>query len=405
MYLTDEEQRMLAGGLGPVVAKAMEIQVAIGEAFGAERMVEISRAHEAFYASESCTWFLELFAGLNARCRVPTTCNPIVDEGYFASIGKPLQPEDVKNARRSRDARRKMGIIPNECCTPYLGDNVPSRGETIAFSESNATCYANSVCGAKSHRESANSALAAAVTGRVPLYGLLVEENRRGDTLIQLEAHLRDDFDYHLLGYTIGKEVGADIPIFTGMSSPPPSSEELISLGAELATSGMVSMYHLVGFTPEAPDLESALGGKTPKKRITVTDSMLRETQTAISHEGGKIDFVMLGCPHYTLNQIRDAARLLEGKRIRRDVEFWILTSLTAKEQAKDLGYLGIINRAGGHIIAATCADQTCWERLYKGKVGMTDSPKAAYYNFPRGIPFLLRRRSECVRAALRGGL
>jgi hypothetical protein len=160
-----------------------------------------------------------------------------------------------------------------------------------------------------------------------------------------------------------------------------------------------------VGFTPEAPDLESALGGKTPKNRIIVTDSMLRETQTAMSHEGGKIDFVMLGCPHYTVNQIRDAARLLEGKRIRRDVELWILTSLTTKEQAKELGYQGIINRAGGHIIAATCADQTCWERLYKGKVGMTDSPKAAYYNFPRGIPFLLGRRSECIQAALKGGL
>ena len=338
MYLTDEEATDACRGSGAGVAKAMEIQVAIGEAFGAERMVEISRAHEAFYASESCTWFLELFADLNARCRVPTTCNPIVDEDYFASIGKPLHPEDVINVRRSKDARKKMGIIPNECCTPYLGDNVPSRETLSLFRSRMPRAMRIRSAGRKAIGNPPTVPWRQRSREECPLYGLLVDENRRGDTLIQLEAHLRDDFDYHLLGYTLGKEVGADIPDFYGMSSPPPSSEELISLGAELATSGMVSMYHIAGFTPEAPDVESRVGRKDPKKRITVTESMLRETQTAMSHEAGKIDFVMLGCPHYTINQIRDAARLLEGKRIRRDVEFWILTSAATKRCAEHAG-------------------------------------------------------------------
>jgi cis-L-3-hydroxyproline dehydratase len=404
LVLTNHEKQMLSGDFGPAIAKAMEIQLAIGEAFGAERMVEISRAHEAFYASESCTWFLELFADLNARCRVPTTCNPIFDDSYFERIGKPIPKEDVIYAKRTREARKKMGILPSECCTPYLQDNVPAKGEIIAFSESNATCYANSICGARSHRESANSALTAAITGRVPLYGLLLNKNRAGDTLIKIEAELRDDFDYHLLGYTLGKEVGADIPIFTEMSSRPPSREDLISLGAELATSGTISMYHLAGLTPEAPDVETALKGKAPKKRMTVTESMLKKTQTAMSYEAGKIDFVMFGCPHYTLNQIRDAARLLEGKKISKYVDFWILTSTATKRSAEHAGYLQIINKAGGHIISATCSDQICWERLYRGKVGMTDSPKAVYYNFPRGIKFALRRRRECIEAALKGG-
>lgn len=396
---------MLSGDSGPGIAKAMEIQLAIGEAFGAERMVEISRAHEAFYASESCTWFLELFADLQAHCRVPTTCNPIFDDSYFERIGKPLPKEDVRYARRSREARKKIGILPNECCTPYLQDNVPAKGEIIAFSESNATCYSNSINGARSHRESANSALAAAVTGRVPLYGLLLKENRAGNTLIKNEAKLKDDFDFHLLGYTLGKEMGADIPIFTELSLFPPSPEDLISLGAELATSGTVSMYHIVGLTPEAPDVEAALNGKSPRKRMTVTESMLAKTQAAMSWESGKIDFVMLGCPHYTLNQIRDAARLLEGKRISKDVDFWILTSAATKECAEHAGYLQVINKAGGHILSATCSDQICWERFYRGKAGITDSPKAVYYNFPRGIHFVLRRRSECIQAALKGGL
>jgi hypothetical protein len=405
LVLTDQEKQMLSGDLGPGIAKAMEIQVAIGEAFGADRMVEISRAHEAFYASESCAWFLELFAGLNAHCRVPTTCNPIFDESYFDRMGKPIPKEDLIYARRTREARKKIGIIPNECCTPYLQDNVPTKGEIIAFSESNATCYANSICGARSHRESANSALAAAVTGRVPWYGLMLKENRIGNILIKIEANLKDDFDYHLLGYTLGKEVGADIPIFTELALCPPSAEELISLGAELATSGTISMYHIAGLTPEAPDVEAALNGKPPKKTMTVTESMLEKTQTAMSYEGGKIDFVMLGCPHYTLNQIRDAARLLEGKKIKKDIDFWILTSAATKRCAEHVGYLQIINKAGGHIISATCSDQICWEHLYRGKVGLTDSPKAVYYNFPRGIHFVLRRRSKCIQAALEGGL
>jgi len=404
MYLTDEEKRMLAGEYGKGVAEAMQIQVALGEAFGAERMVKISRAHEAFGASESSTWFLELFANSGARCRVPTTCNPTFDEEYFEKIGKPLSKEDTNRSLRSKEARKKIGIIPNECCTPYLEDNVPRVGEVIAFSESSATPYVNSVCGARSHRESANSALAAAVTGRVPYYGLLLDENRKGEILIRVEAGLEDDFDYHLLGYASGKEAGAKIPVFTGVASQAPSPEKLTSLGAELATSGAVPMYHIVGFTPEAPDQETAFGKKSPQKEVLITESHLLRTQELMSYVPGKIDFVMFGCPHYNLAQVRDVARLLEGKSINKGVELWILTSFVTKEYARRLGYMEIINKAGGHIIAGTCSDQICWERLYRGKVGITDSLKAAYYDVHREINFILRRRSECIETALKGG-
>lgn len=404
MYLTDEEQKMLTGEYGRGVAEAMRIQVALGEAFGAERMVEISRAHEAFGASESSTWFLELFASLGAHCRVPTTCNPTFDEEYFTRIAKPISKEDMSHSLRSKEARKKIGIIPSECCTPYLENNVPRFGEIIAFSESSATPYVNSICGARSHRESANSALAAAVTGRVPLYGPLLDENRKGEILVRMEATLREDFDYHLLGYAVGKEAGASIPVFTGLSSYRPSPEELTSLGAELATSGAVAMYHIVGFTPEAPDQETAFDGRSPQKEVTVTDTDLLRTQELVSYGDGNIDFVMFGCPHYNLSQVRDVARLLEGKSINKDVELWILTSSVTKEYAKRLGYIEIIDKAGGHIIAGTCSDQICWERLYKGKIGITDSFKAAYYTLHRGIHFILKRRSECIEAALMGG-
>jgi hypothetical protein len=404
MHLTDEEQKMLEGKFGQGVAEAMKIQVAIGEAFSAERMVRISRAHEAFGGSDSCVWFLEMLANLGARCQVPITCNPIWDPDYFKSIGISFSEEDVLPVVRTKAARKKLGIIPNECCISWIQDNVPNVNEVIAFSESSATPYVNSICGARTHRESANSALAAAITGRVPLYGFLLDGNRKGDILVKVEATLQDDFDYHLLGMAVGKVAGTGIPVFDGMSTLRPFPYELISLGAQLATTGAVPMYHIPGITAEAPDLETAFGGKGTQKKVVITDADLRKTQASASYENGKIDFIMFGCPHYSLDQVQDVARLLEGKRIKKGVDLWVLTSPYIKEIARQMGYLEIINKAGGHVMGGTCSDMICWERLYKGKVGITDSYKALYYDLHRGINFILKRRSECIEAALKGG-
>ena len=404
MYLTDYEQQMLEGKFGEGVAEAMKIQVAIGEAFGAECMVEISRAHEAFAGYESCRWFLKMLADKGARCRVPTTCNPIYDFEYLESVGIPVPEEDKMTVREAIELRKRLGIIQTDSCTPYLQDNIPSFGEVVGFSESSATPYVNSVCGGRTHRESANSALASGITGRVPLYGLLLDDNRKGNLLVKVVANLRDDYDYHLLGYTVGKEAGTGIPAFTGIPSRRPSPAELTSLGCQLATSGAVGMYHIVGFTPEAPNLETAFGGKPPEKEITISDADLQNTQEVLSSASGKIDFVMFGCPHYDITQVQDVARLLEGKTIKNGVQLWVLTSFSTKELARRMGSLDIIKKAGGHIIANTCSDMMCWERLYKGKMGMTDSPKAYYYNLHRGVNFMLRRRSECIEAALKGG-
>lgn len=404
MRLTEQEQKMLKGDFGPGVAEAMKVVVALGEAYDAPRLVKVTRAHEAFGGGESSTWYLELLADMGARCCVPTTCNPIFDDEYLEKIGRPLSKADTELCRRSRVARTKLGIIPTECCTPYLDGNVPRVGEVIAFSESSATPYVNSVCGARTHRESANSALASAICGRVPLYGSLVDQNRKGDLLVHMDAALKDDFDYHLLGYAVGKEAGTGVPVFTGMERFAPSPAELTGLGAELATSGAVSLYHIVGFTPEAKTLEAAFGGKSATNELTITDDVLQRVRQANSKPKGAIDFVMLGCPHYNLWQVRDAARLLEGKKIRQGVDFWIFTSTTTRDQARTLGYEGIINKAGGHIIPRTCCDEICWERFYQGKMGATDSLKAAYYTTKLGIGFILERRSECIAAALKGG-
>ena len=405
MQLTDYEKKILDGHFGEGAAEAMKIQVALGEAFDAERMVEITRAHLSFANMESDIWFVEMLLEKGAHCRVPPTNNPLYDAAYLKSLGQIDPNEDAEMLERAHNAFKKIGVTLTYNCTPAREANVPRFGEIVAFSESSATPYVNSVCGARTHRESANSALAAAITGRVPLYGLLLDEHRKGDILVHVDANLQEDFDYHLLGYAAAKKMKSDsgVPVFTGIPLRT-SPDELLSFGAQLNTGGAVSMYHIVGVTPEAPDLESAFGGKTPKVEITVTNEDLLAVQRSISREEGKFDFAMFGCPHYSIDQVREVACLLEGKQIHRDVELWVLTSSLTKELAARMGYLDIIRKAGGHIIADTCPDMSCWYRRYSGKIGITDSPKATYYTPRRGIDFIVKRMPECITAALKGG-
>jgi len=394
---------MLDGKFGDGTAAAMELQVALGEAFDAERMVEISRAHVSLAHYPSDVWYTAKLAAGGARCRINPTCNPLYDLQYLENVGIRDPANEAGLLRKLKETFLKLGITLTYSCTPEIQSNVPRFGEYVAFSESSATPYVNAVCGARSNRESAKSALAAAITGRVPLYGYLMEENRYGNVLIEVETTIKDDFDYHLLGYAASHKMGAGVPVFTGMPMNP-SPEELVCFGAQLATGGSVAMYHIVGVTPEAPDLETAFGGENPKKKLTITDLDLQKTQEQLSQGRGKIEFVMLGCPHYSIGQVAEVARLLEGKKIHPDVAFWVLTSPATRELADRMGYLDIINRAGGHIVGGTCADISCWYGLYSGKVGVTDSVKAAYYTPRMDMNFHLRRRGECVAIALSGG-
>ena len=286
-------------------------------------------------------------------------------------------------------------------CTPYIATNVPNFGEICAFSESSATPYINSVWGARSNRESANSALCAAITGYVPEYGLLLDENRKGDILVRVEANMKSDYEYHLLGM-MGDKIGEGIPVFTGLPKHI-SSEALRNLGAQLNTSGAYGMYHIVGCTPEAPTLEAALGGKKPKHEVVITDKDLLDFQEEYSdkaHDGNKVDFAMFGCPHFTLKEAMYIAKHIEGKKL--VLPMYILVSSDAAEMARRMGITDILTAAGAEIIPDSCPDQPCWHYL-KGKVGITESPKCAYYPRRRGINFMIRDLDTCIEAALTG--
>ena len=334
-----------------------------------------------------------------AKCRVTPTVNPGFCLDFFKKRDM-VAPEYADLMQRTHNAYKAIGAQLTYNCTPYIDTNVPNFKEVIAFSESSATPYANAVWGARTNREGANSALCAAITGYVPEYGLLLDENRKGDILVEVQADVKTAYDYHIIGM-LGKKIGEGIPVFTGFPKETITKEALRNLGAQLNTSGAYGMYHILGVTPEAPDLETAFGGKEPKRKVVLTNKDKEDILKEISEEGNrKIDFAMFGCPHFTLEEVKYIASKIEGKKLEK--EMWILVSSHVKEMAVRMGLDEIISNAGGFVIPDTCPDQPCWRHL-EGKIGITESPKCAYYPQRRGIHFVIRDLDTCIEAALTG--
>lgn len=401
MKLNSYEQDVLNGKYGEGMAMAMEIQVAVGDTFEADKMVPITRAHVALSAQDADVWFAEKLLEKGAHCKISPTVNPSIDIKYLNEHLHEVPEAGKKIVAATNEAYRKLGATLTFDCTPYLQQNVPAFGEIIAFSESSATPYVNSVIGARSNRESSQSALCAAITGMVPNYGLLLDKNRKAEIVVDVQAEIKDDFDYQILGWCYPEKYkGLEIPVFTGIKSRP-TPAGFMNFGAQLNTSGCVSMYHIAGITPEAPNLDYAIGNNKIIERIVITEKDLRETRERLCNKPSKIDFAMFGCPHLNIDQVATIAKVCEGKKFA--VGTWILTSSLTKELAKRSGYLDVIQRAGGHIVADTCIDvPPCWKPYY-GAVGVTDSPKCAYYNEIRGIKFIIRPLEESIEAAILG--
>jgi len=401
MELTSLEREMLAGAHGEGVALAMKVQVGTGKAFYARRMVPITRAHVAASAQEGDLYWVTKLVAAGARCVVSPTVNPSMDLPYLEEHLCAPSAEGRRRVRASDDAYRRIGATMTLSCTPEIEKNVPAFGEIVAFSESSATPYVNSVLGARSNRESSISALCAAVTGRVPEYGLLLDENRRGGVLVDVQATVADDFDWSLLGYAYPQQYkGPEIPVFTGIRARP-TPEGFVQFGAELATSGAVAMYHVVGITPEAPTVAAALGGNSVTERVTITDADLARVREQFRGAPGPIEFAMLGCPHLTIRQLGEIAAQVEGQRFA--VDTWILVSSLTLELAERMGFLAAIHRAGGHVIPDTCMDVPgCWDAYYD-RPGVTESIKCAFYCQVYGQRFAVRPLAQAVQAALAG--
>ena len=398
MYLTDDEKQMLEGERGEIVQKCMRVLVKLGEIYHAERMIPIRNVH-----TPGVSYRVTGEAGLNyvvnaskeAHFCAPTTLNTIgVDCEKWAEIG--FDKEFAKRQFELMDAYRAMGSICVNTCTPYLSGNIPMFGESIAWGESSAVAFINSYMGARTNREGGPTALAAAITGRVPAYGLHLDENRKGQVLIQLDMHLETDKDFAVLGYFIGSSVGTTVPVIDGMDHRP-TLETFKALSAAVASSGAVALYHMVGYTPEAPTKEAVIGDVEP-----VYFGQL-EYDKVCEKFGytGKIDFVVLGCPHVSIVEMGRIADLLTGKKVK--AELWVCASRHVKDLGDQMGSSASIEKAGGTIVCDTCPVLCCKvERGYKSIA--TNSGKMAHYapGLWKLSPALLHME-QCIQAAIEG--
>ncbi len=395
MKLTSEEQEMLEGKYGKAAKKSMEILTTLGEIFHSDYMVDVYGVQIAgvSYANlgEAGLEFLSEMAD-DGKVRVLTTLNPAgMDRENWKVLG--IDEEFAKNQNRAIDAFAKMGIITTCSCTPYLIGNAPHFGQHIAWAESSAVCYANSVIGARTNREGGPSALASALTGKTPNYGYHLDQNRHGEVLINITTQVKGTDEFGVLGKIIGDklgELGKKIPYITGIDSA--TMEELKSFCASVATYGGVALFHMEGITPEYNNYP-----KPTEISFDIDRKDLEKTRSELIDEDIEIDFVSIGCPHASIHEIAKIASLLDGKKVNK--EFWITTARPTKKIADEAGYSKIIEDAGAKFAADTCCVVAPIKGRFKGI--MVDSAKACYYGRAKNqFKVKIGTIEECIEEA-----
>jgi predicted aconitase len=399
MQLTPEEQDMLAGKYGRSTRKAMEILVALGTIYDAERMVQVSSVQISGVSydnlDEAGLSFLADMAKGGGRVRVLTTLNPAgMDIENWRALG--ISEDFAHSQMQVIEAFKRMGVITICTCTPYLSGNLPHFGEHIAWAESSAVAFANSVIGARTNREGGPGALAAALTGRTPDYGIHLDQNRKPTLTVQVDAALADTHDFGALGIVIGKKMEAcivkPVPFLTGIQRS--SIENLKSFCASLATYGGAALFHMQGITPEA-----ALYQPPPEEIRITREEIDRASESLNDASSDEIDFVSLGCPHLSINEIARLADLLAGKKVNK--EFWITTSRPTKQIADQMGYTRLIEESGALFAVDTCCVVSPIRGRFKALA--TDSAKACYYAFSKNkFKTMFKPFDEVVAEALK---
>jgi cis-L-3-hydroxyproline dehydratase len=408
MILSEYDRALLSGDRGPAPRMAMSIITRMAEIQGARELLDISQAHidSTIYMGEAGLEFAERLAGWGAKVAVPTSLNVSgLDECHWREW--PVPEDWAHKAQRQMRAYQSMGCVPMWTCAPYQTSMAPKFEQQIAWGESNAIVFANSVIGARTERYPDLLDICAAITGRVPALGLHLTENRAGQLLIRLDDIPRrlqeDDSLYPVLGILVGRLAGHRIPVLSGLTATP-AEDQLKAFGAATTSSGAVALFHIVGVTPEAPTLEAAFQGRRVAEEHTVTIDQLREIRRELTTASGtKLDMVVLGSPHFSVAEFEQLASLVTGRRRHPEVEFLVTTSRIMSALACEKGVLSPVESFGARLTVDTCILAT--PMLPKSiKVLMTNSAKYAYY-----APGLLATQvvfgsmADCVQSAVEG--
>lgn len=388
---------MLNGKEGIAAKKAMEILFALGKIFNAERMIKINSTQISGVSyknlGDAGVDFLKEFSENGAKVKILATLNPSgMDLQNWKDMG--ISEKFAEKQLELIEIFEKMGVQASCTCTPYLIGNVPEFGEHISWSESSAVSYANSVLGARSNRESGISALCSAITGVTPEYGYHLDENRKATFLVKVKTKLEKDSDFSALGYIVGRKVKNGVPYFHGIKKA--SLENLKFLGAAMAASGAVALYHIDGLTPEA------------KKSNMFSESFeeieienLTESYEALNSEVNEIDLVAIGCPHASLEELEQIEKILKGKKVK--TKLWLMTPRKIKEIAEKKSLIKKIEASGARVFADTCMVVSPIEELGFRTVA-TNSGKAAFY-LPSycGMKVRFGSLEKCINAAVTG--
>ncbi|MBE6499103.1 MAG: DUF521 domain-containing protein [Methanobrevibacter thaueri] len=374
MFLTKKEQAMCDGEYGETIRKSMDILVALGDIYGASKLVDITSAQVSGVSYKTIgdaglEYLEDLAQDGSGKSTINASLNPPgTDLDNWRELGFPEYFAIKQN--EIVDAYAELGISKTCTCTPYLVGNVPRFRDHVSWSESSAVAYVNSVIGARTNREGGPAALAAAIVGKTPLYGFHLEENRMANLIVNVSSELKGA-DFGALGYIIGKVVGGGVPYFKLQNTP--NNNDLKTLGAALASSGSVALYHVENVTPEY-DLNPT--GEI-EDIMFISENEILETRQQLTTTDKEIDLVCLGCPHSSLEEIKNVADIVKGKTIKN--KLWVCTSVSVKATADRMGYTEIIESAGGNIVCDTCMVVAPIEEMGFEVIGV-NSAKAANY-------------------------
>jgi len=365
---------MCDGEVGETIRKSMDILVALGDIYGASKLVDITSAQVSGVSYKTIgdaglEYLEDLARDGSGKATINASLNPPgTDLDNWEKLGFPEYFAIKQN--QIVDAYADLGISKTCTCTPYLVGNVPRFKDHVSWSESSAVAYVNSVIGARTNREGGPAALAAAIVGKTPLYGFHLEENRKANLIVDVTTEL-NGADFGALGYIIGNVVGSGVPYFKLNNIP--NNNDLKTLGAALASSGSVALYHVEDVTPEAD-----IANKQDVEDIMfISDKEIQETRQNLTTTDKQADLICLGCPHASLEEIKQVANIVKGKTIKN--KLWICTSVSVKATADRMGYTEIIESAGGNIVCDTCMVVAPIEEMGFEVIGV-NSAKAANY-------------------------